>query len=296
MGPSLLCRGDTRKAREHLDQALALYDPAEHRALATRFGEDQRVAILCWRSHALWSLGYPDSALADADYALRDARAIGQAATLMFALTFTSLIHLQCGNYVNASAQAEELITLADEKGAAGWKEIGIRAKGGVLALTGKVADGVRMMASARVAERSTGAKLWVPAYLSSLASACAELGQSDEAWRCINEASVMVETNKERRWEAQVNLVAGEIALNSPERDIAKAEAYFDRALAVARQQQAKSWELRAAMSMARLWRDQGKPKQARELLTPVYDWFTEGFDTRDLKEAKALLDELHD
>jgi predicted ATPase len=103
-----------------------------------------------------------------------------------------------------------------------------------------------------------------------------------------------MVETNKERRWEAQVNLVAGEIALNSPERDIAKAEAYFDRALAVARQQQAKSWELRAAMSMARLWRDQGKPKQARELLTPVYDWFTEGFDTRDLKEAKALLDEL--
>jgi class 3 adenylate cyclase/predicted ATPase len=294
MGPSLLCRGDTRKAREHLDQALALYDPAEHRALATRFGEDQRVAILCWRSHALWSLGYPDSALADADYALRDARAIGQAATLMFALTFTSLIHLQCGNYANASAQAEELITLADEKGAAQWKEIGIGAKGRVLALTGKVTDGVRMMTSARAALRSTGVKLWVPTFLSSLASACAELGQSDEAWRCINEASVMVETNKERRWEAQVNLVAGEIALNSPERDAAKAEAYFDRALAVARQQQAKSWELRAAMSMARLWRDQGKRRQASELLAPVYGWFTEGFDTLDLKQAKALLEEL--
>ena len=86
-----------------------------------------------------------------------------------------------------------------------------------------------------------------------------------------------------------------GEIALRSPERDVAKAEAYFERSLAVARQQQAKSWELRAAMSMARLWRDQGKPQQARELLAPVYRWFTEGFDTRDLKEAKALLGELH-
>ena len=295
MGPSLLCRGDTRKAREHLDQALALYDPAEHRALATRFGEDQRVAILCWRSHALWSLGYPDSALADADYALRDARAIGQAATLMFALTFTSLMHRQCGNYANASAQAEELVTLADEKGAAQWKLLGIGAKGGVLALIGKAADGVRVMTSVRAALRSTGATLWMPTYLSSLASACAELGQFDEAWRCINEASVMVETNKERRWEAQVNLVAGEIALKSPKPDAAKAQAYFERALAVARAQQAKSWELRSAISMARLWRDQGKRDEARDLLAPIYGWFTEGFDTIDLKEAKALLDELH-
>ena len=98
----------------------------------------------------------------------------------------------------------------------------------------------------------------------------------------------------KERWCEAEVNRIAGEIALKSPKPDAAKAEAYFDRALAVARQQQAKSWELRAAMSMARLWRDQGKRDEARELLAPVYGWFTEGFDTRDLKEAKELLDEL--
>ena len=102
------------------------------------------------------------------------------------------------------------------------------------------------------------------------------------------------VETTKERWYEAEVNRIAGEIALMSPERDAAKAEAYFERALAVARQQQAKSWELRAAMSMARLWRDQGKRDEARDLLAPVYGWFTEGFDTLDLKEAKALLDEL--
>ena len=129
---------------------------------------------------------------------------------------------------------------------------------------------------------------------LSYLARAYAELGQFDDAWRSIGEAMTAMETTKEKWCEAEVNRLAGEIALMSPEPDAAKAEAYFERALAVARQQQAKSWELRAAMSLARLWRDQGKPEEARELLAPVYGWFTEGFDTLDLKEAKALLDEL--
>ena len=130
---------------------------------------------------------------------------------------------------------------------------------------------------------------------MSYLAWAYAELGQFGDAWRCIGEAATAVETNKERWCEAGVHRTAGEIALLSPEPDATKAEAYFERALAVARLQQARSWELRAATSMARLWRDQGKPQQARELLAPVYGWFTEGFDTFDLKEAKALLDELH-
>jgi predicted ATPase len=129
---------------------------------------------------------------------------------------------------------------------------------------------------------------------LSSLACAQVELSQSDPAWRCITEATTMLETAKERAWEAEVYRMAGETALPSSEPDAAKAEGYFQRALAVARQQQAKSWELRAAMSMARLWRDQGKRDEARELLAPVYGWFTEGFDTRDLKETKALLEEL--
>jgi predicted ATPase len=128
------------------------------------------------------------------------------------------------------------------------------------------------------------------------LASAHAELGQFEEAWRRIGEAMTTVETTKEKWCEAEVNRTAGEIALKSSEPDVAKAQAYFARALAVARQQQAKSWELRAAMSMARLWRSQGKSQQARELLAPVYGWFTEGFDTLDLREAKALLAELYD
>ena len=129
---------------------------------------------------------------------------------------------------------------------------------------------------------------------MSSLARAHAEVSQFDDAWRSIDEALTLIKKTKERWFEAEVNRIAGEIALKSPEPDAAKAEAYFERALAVARQQQAKSWELRAAMSMARLWRDQGKREEARDLLAPVYGWFTEGFDTLDLKEAKSLLDEL--
>ena len=130
-----------------------------------------------------------------------------------------------------------------------------------------------------------------MPLSVSYLAKAHADLGQFDEAWRSVDEALTAVETTKERIFEAEINRVAGEIALLSPERNAAKAERYFERALAVARQQQAKSWELRASMSLARLWRDQGKPQQARELLAPVYGWFSEGFDTLDLKEAKRLL-----
>jgi hypothetical protein len=126
------------------------------------------------------------------------------------------------------------------------------------------------------------------------LAIAYADNGQFDDAWHCIDEAMATIKITKESLFEAEVNRRGGEIALKSPEPDAAKAEKYFQRALAVARQQQAKSWELRAATSLARLWRSQGKAQQARELLAPVYGWFTEGFDTRDLKEAKMLLDEL--
>jgi hypothetical protein len=127
-----------------------------------------------------------------------------------------------------------------------------------------------------------------------ALAHAHAELGQFDDSWRYIDDALKAVEATKEKWNEAEIHRMAGEIALMSPEPDAVKAEAYFERALAIAREQQAKSWELRAAMSVARLRRQQGKPQEAHDLLAPVYSWFTEGFDTLDLKEAKALLDEL--
>jgi predicted ATPase len=138
------------------------------------------------------------------------------------------------------------------------------------------------------------GETFLAPLDLSVIARSHAALGKFDEARRFIAQAMTTLETNKEKWFEVEVNRIAGEVELKAPERDTAKAEEYFERALSIARQQKAKSWELCAAMSMARLWRDQGKPQQARELLAPVYGWFTEGFDTRDLKEAKALLEEL--
>jgi predicted ATPase len=295
MGTSLMSTGDIAPGRAHYDQALALYDPAAHRPLATRFGQDVGVAILCYRSRALWLLGYPEAARRDAEHALKDAREIGQAGTLMYALGHLPLTHTLSGNNAAANAQTNEVLALADEKGALLWRGIGMAFQGCVLALGGKVSEAVQMMTSGISQQRSTGATLWILWYLSYLARAYAELGQLDDAWRSIGEAMTAVETSNERWCEADVSRIAGEIELKSPEPDAAKAQAYFERALTVARAQQAKSWELRAAMSMARLWRDQGKPQEARELLAPVYDWFTEGFGTLDLKEAKALLDELH-
>ena len=295
MGISLMMTGDIAKAQAHCDLAFALYDPADHRLLATRFAVDARVAVWSYRSLSLWIFGHPDAALADAEQALRDAREIGQAATLMYALFHTAYFaYFHCRNYPATNALLHELIALADEKGAAFWKAGGEMLQGCVLAFTGKPSDAVHTITTGLGAWRSTGATLFIPEHLSCLARALAELGQLDDAWRCIGEAMMAMDTTKEKWAEAEVHRVAGEIALKSPDPDAAKAEANFQQALTIARQQQAKSWELRAAMSLARLWRDQGKVREARELLAPVYGWFTEGFDTRDLKEAKALLEEL--
>ena len=295
MGSSLAWTGDIADGRAHYDQAIALYDPVEHRPLATRLATDARVATLCFRSLALWVLGYPDGALADAEHALADAREIGQAPNLMFALSHVFLTHIHCGKYTEASAQAEEAVALADEKSAPVWRALGMSAQGCLFALTDKGLAAIQLINSGLAANRATGSTVWMPMHLSHLALAYADLGKFDDARRCIGEATTAAETTKERWYEAEINRMAGEIALLSPEPEKAKAEAYFERALAVARKQQAKSWELRAAMSMARLWRDQGKRDEARELLAPVYGWFTEGFNTLDLKEAKALLGELH-
>ena len=294
MGLSLLLTAQIAESRAHLDRAIALYDPKEHRVLATRFVVDPQVAAWAFRSLALWLLGYPEAALIDCDHELKHAREIGQAATLMMALMNTSRLHTVCGDYVTANEQADELVKLANEKRAVYWQANGMTLQGWLFVLTGKAADGAQMITSGIAACRSTGATFHVPSWLLHLAAAHAELGQLDAAWRCIGEAMVTIETNGERWLEAEVHRVAGEIALKSPKPDAARAEAYFERALSVARQQQAKSWELRAAMSMARLWRDQGKRGEARDLLAPIYGWFTEGFDTLDLKEAKAFLDEL--
>jgi predicted ATPase len=245
------------------------------------------------RAWALWLLGYPDAALKDADEVISDGRDIGQASSLMVALCASGMTDIFCGNYPAAKARSNEIIALAGEMAAPVWQAWGTINKGCVSALTRGSPAGLDLLITAVAAWRSFGTayQTW---FLLNLAKAYAEVRQFDDAWRCCDEAMLAIQTTEEKWSEAEVNRIAGEIALLSPEPDAAKAETYFERALDVARQQQAKSWELRVSMSLARLCRDQGKVQQARELLAPVYGWFTEGFDTRDLKEAKALLEEL--
>jgi predicted ATPase len=291
---ALVLTGNHVNGKEYYDRALAIYDPAEHGPLTTRSGRDVGVALLASRSSCLWQLGYPEASCNDGERALKNARESGQPATLMFALHAARHNHFYCGNYATANTLIDELIAMASEKGAPYWKATGSALRGTLFALTGKASDAVRAINSGISSLRSTGATIAEPFYLSHLAMAYAELGQLGDAWHCIDDAIAKVERSNERWCEAEVYRIAVEVALKSPAPDSEKAKTYFDRALAVARQQQAKSWELRAAMSMARLWRDQGKPQQAHDLLAPVYGWFTEGFDTLDLKEAKALLNEL--
>jgi predicted ATPase len=295
MGLSLLHTGDIANGRAHLDRAIALYDPGEHRQFATRFfGQDAGAAILCWRSLALLLLGYPNAALRDTKEALNIGRDSAHSATLTYALNFSVFQHVYCGDFAAANAHIDELNILKDQIGSGFWGGWGLALSGCVSTLTGRAAEAVEDITSGVVAMRSTGNTMWMPLFLSHLAWANAEIRQFNTAWTNIHEAMTAVETTKENWYEAEINRVAGEIALLGTEPDAERAEAYFASALEIARKQKAKSWELRAAMSMARLLCAQGRRGHARDILAPVYGWFTEGFDTLDLREAKPLLQEL--
>ena len=213
-GTAFLYTGDIVEGRSHFDHALALYDPVEHRPLATRFGQDVAVATLSQRSIALWLLSYPEAALADVDHALKDAGDIGQTATLMYALGYSLFTHIFCRNYAAANAEVDELLALADEKSPLAWKPFGMMHQGSLLALTGQASNAAQIMISGISAWRPTGATLSLPWWLCNLATAYAELGQFDDAWRCIGEVMTAMETTKERIWEAEANRMAGEIAI----------------------------------------------------------------------------------
>ena len=295
LGFALMATGAFSEGRRHLDQAVALYNATEHRPFVTRFAVHAQVANLVSRAMVLWHLGFPNATLSDLEHALKEGREIGHAASLMGALFYASLLDGWCKGHSAERKLTEELLVLAEEKHTPFFAALGTMQRGVVLAVTGDAEAAVPMIDAGMSQYRSMNSTFLTPWYLTRLAEVQAKLGHCDEVWQRIFEAFEEMEKGGEVQHQAEINRVAGEIALLSPEIGVAKAERYFEKALAVARQQHAKSWELRAAMSLARLWRDQGKPQQARELLAPVYGWFTEGFDTLDLKEAKALLDELH-
>src|SRR5262249_8048760 len=182
MGTSLMLTGDIPKGRAHYNQAFALYDPAKHRPLATRFGQDVGVSIFVYRALAHWMLGYPETALADADHALEDAREGAHAGTLMYAQLHTSFTNILCAKYAAANAQSTEVVRLADEKGGGLWKALGTMEQGCVLALSGKASEAIQVITSGITTYRSTGSRVYLPFFLAHLSKAYAELGQFDQA------------------------------------------------------------------------------------------------------------------
>src|SRR5262249_23753157 len=202
MAPSLTIRGDIVEAQGNYDKALTLYKPTEHRNLAMRFGQhDASVTILTHRAWNLWLLGYPTTALPDAKEALKIAREIDQAVSLMFALFFVARFHILCGNYSDATALIQELSALADGTGTTLWQAHGNLGEGWVLALTGNSVEAIRKITVGTPAYRSTGSTLNLPTYLSYLALAHADIGQFDDAPRCIRQAISTTKETKKRRF-----------------------------------------------------------------------------------------------
>ena len=285
--------GDFLAAAPRLRRVAELYAAESGNVTDLRYSQDHSVWSLSLLALALWPLGFVDQAIEAASKALARAQQINHAMTTAFALIFGSTLcefiradPLRGGHLFD---EALDYCVNNDLRTYFPWS----RFYGGLSLINrGQLDQGLEMMRGAMAAAKKINTKLlWTP-HLGSLALAHARAGQAEAALDLLSEALAAVEDMDERVFEAELHRIIGDALLSM--RRQGEAEVEFTRALAVARQQQAKSWELRAVMSLSRLWRDQGKVQQARELLAPVYGWFTEGFDTRDLKEAKALLDEL--
>src|SRR5262249_51958184 len=190
--------------------------------------------------------------------------------------------------------QAEAAVALATEQGFAQWVAHGTSLRGWALAMQGQGEEGIAQVRQGIAAWQATGSALAVPSFCTVLADVCAHLGHTADGLQALVEAHTLVEQQEERWWEAEIYRLRGVLLLKQPETPQAEAEAWLQRALDVARRQEAKALELRAAMSLARLWQPQGRRAEARDLLTPIYGWFTEGFDTADLQEARVLLEQL--
>jgi predicted ATPase len=259
MGITLVLVGQPAEGKSHLDRVIELYDPSAHRVLATRFGHDVRMTAFCWRALAGWMLGHADAATLDVEHALRDARETGHASTSMFALCHAALARILLRDTVGAATLADEAVVMAEEKGSLYWKSYGLLLRGCVLAENGKASDAANLIVSAITAMRSTGATAYRPWYMAVLAEVHAALGEFDEARRCIAEALAITGETGERWYESEIHRIAGEISLATAGADPELARAHFRQAIAIARTQQAKSFELRAAASLARMCSSRG-------------------------------------
>ena len=238
--------------------------------------------------------GTRQQALARLHEALALAHELAHPYSLGWAWVGAAIISQFCRDVPAVHEQTEAAVTLSTEQGFPLWEAGGMSLRGWALAMQGQGEAGLAQVRQGITAWRATGAALYVPYLCTLLAEVCAYLGHTADGLQALAEAHTLVEQHEERCWEAEVYRLRGVLLLRQTGTPQAEAEAWLQRALDVARRQEAKSLELRAAMSLSRLWQQQGKQAEARALLAPVYGWFTEGFDTADLQEAKALLEEL--
>jgi class 3 adenylate cyclase/predicted ATPase len=312
LGATLLWLGELAPARAHLEQGIALYDSQQHhRSLAFLYGGvDRGMGCLAHAFWILWSLGYPDQALKRSLDSLTLAQELGHPSSVVFALSFAATLHQYRREGKASQERAETAITLSREQGFPQWVAAGTVRRGWALAEQGQREEGIEQIRQGVAAWRAIGAEIGRSLWLALLAEAYEKVGQTEEGLRALEEALEIVSKTEEHWYEAELYRLKGELTLQkfqtpgskfqvantqhlvpSPQTE---AEVCFFKAIDIARQQQAKSLELRATMSLARLWQQQGKREEARQMLAEIYGWFTEGFDTLDLKEAKALLEEL--
>jgi predicted ATPase len=281
-------------ARMYLEEGIARYTPDQRHAPAFRMGQDPGVACRIYAAATLWSLGYPEQALARVHEALALARELLHPFSLAFARCFAAFVSQFRRDVLAVHAHAEATVALSTEQGFTQWAVQGTMLRRWALAMQGQGEEEIAQVRQGIAAYRATGAAVFVPYFYTWLADVAAHLGHVEEGLQALAEAHTLVEQQEERWWEAEVARLRGVLLLRQRGTPQAEAEACFQQALDVARHQEAKALELRAAVSLSRLWQQQGKRDEARELLAPVYGWFTEGFDTADLQEAKALLEEL--
>jgi predicted ATPase len=281
-------------ARQHLEDAIARYTPDQRRVLMFRMGLDPGVACRASAAWALWVLGCPDQALVRLHDALALAHELSHPVSLAFAWCWAAIVSQFCRDVPAVHEQAEAAVALSTAHGFPLWTAMGTIFRGWALAMQGQGETEMAQVHQGIAAWRTTGTVMLVPYFCTVLADVAVHLGDTEDGLQALAEAHTLVEQQEERWWEAEVCRLRGVVLLRQPGTPQAEAEAWLQRALDVARRQEAKALELRAAMSLARLWQRQGKRDEAQALLAPIYGWFTEGFDTADLQEAKALLEVL--
>jgi predicted ATPase len=294
LGLTWLWLGALPAARQHLEEAIARYTPDQRRVLVFRVGNEPGVPCRLYVAMILWVLGYPTQALARLHEALAWPPELSHPFSLAVGRCLAATASQFRRDVPAAHEHAEAAVALATEHGIPLWAAYGTSIRGWALAMQGQGKEGLAQIRQGIAAWRATGAAVFVPYLSTLLADVSAHLGHTNDGLQALAEAHTLMEQHEERYWEAEIARLRGVLLLRQPGTPQAEAETWLRRALDVARRQQAKSLELRATMSLSRLWQQQGQQDKARELIAPIYGWFTEGFDTADLQEAKALLEEL--